>query len=92
MYDKYEADKKLVPEGNLIEVKFEDIEADALGITKKIYETLNLPGFAEAQPAIEAYLNKKKGYKKNQYKYDDRTIELVEKNWKFALEQWGYTL
>lgn len=92
MYDKYEADKKLVPEGNLIEVKFEDVEADALGITRKIYETLDLPGFEQARPAIEAYLNKKKGYKKNQYKYDPRTVELVESKWKFALDQWGYTL
>ena len=92
MYEKYEADKKLIPEGNLIEVKFEDIEANALEMTKKIYETLRLPGFEEARPAIEAYLNKKKGYKKNQYKYEPRTVELVEKNWKFALDQWGYKI
>ena len=65
MYDKYEEDKKLVPQGNLIEVKFEDIEKDAMEMTRKIYETLNLPGFTEAEPAIAAYLNKKKGYKKN---------------------------
>ncbi len=92
MYEKYEEDKQLIPEGNLIEVKFEDIETDALGVTKKIYETLQIPGFKEAQPAIEAYLEKKKGYKKNNYKYDPRTIELVEKNWKFALDQWGYKI
>ncbi len=92
MYDKYEEDKVLVPEGNLIEVKFEDIEADALEITKKIYSTLNLPGFKEAEADIVAYLDKKKGYKKNKYNYDPRTVELVEKNWKFALDRWGYSL
>ena len=92
MYDKYEEDKKLVPEGNLIEVKFEDIEEDALSITKKLYSSLNLPGFEEAEADIVAYLNKKKGYKKNKYNYDPRTVELVEKNWKFALDHWGYNL
>ena len=92
MYEKYEADKHLIPKGNLIEIKFEDIESDALGMTKKIYETLSLPGFEDAKADIEAYLNKKKGYKKNQYKYEPRTVELVEKNWKFALDQWGYSL
>ncbi|MGL5788803.1 MAG: sulfotransferase family protein, partial [Bacteroidales bacterium] len=46
----------------------------------------------EARPAIEKYLSKKKGYKKNQYKYDDRTVELVNKNWAFALDRWGYDL
>ena len=61
MYDKYEEDKVLVPEGNLIEVKFEDIEANALDVTKKIYSTLNLPGFKEAEADIVAYLDKKQG-------------------------------
>ncbi|MGL4410929.1 MAG: sulfotransferase family protein [Bacteroidales bacterium] len=92
MYDKYESDKSLIPEGNLIEVKFEDVEKDALGVTKMIYDQLKLTGFEESREAIEAYLNKKKGYKKNSYKYNPRTIEIVESNWGFALKQWGYDL
>lgn len=90
LYKKYEEDKKLIPAGNLIEIKFEDFESNALEMTRKIYETLSLPGFSEAEPAIKKYLDKKKGYKKNAYQYDPRTIELVEKNWGFALKQWGY--
>ena len=91
LYRKYEADKKYVPKGNLIEVKFEDFEADALGITEKIYRTLSIPGFEEARTDIAAYLEKKKGYKKNAYKYEARTLELVNKHWDFALQDWGYT-
>lgn len=92
LYKKYEEDKHLIPEGNLIEVKFEDFEADALGMTEKIYRQLNLPGWEEARTAIEQYVGSKKGYKKNKYQYEPRTRELVEKHWKFALEQWGYEL
>lgn len=92
LYQKYEEDKKFVPEGNLIEIKFEDFEANALEMTEKIYKTLSIPGYEEAKGNIEKYLGKKKGYKKNKYKYDDRTIRLVEENWAFALRDWGYTL
>ncbi len=92
LYMKYEEDKHLIPEGNLIEVKFEDFEADALAMTEKIYKTLSLPGWEEARPAIEQYVGSKRGYKKNKYKYDARTVELVQKHWKFALDQWGYEL
>ncbi len=92
LYHNYEEDKKLIPEGNLIEIKFEDFEADPLAMTERIYRTLNIPGFEEAQPDIAAYLNKKKGYKKNAYRYETRTVELVEKHWDFALKQWGYQL
>ena len=92
LYHKYESDKKFIPEGNLIEVKFEDFEADAMGMTENIYKSLSIPGFAEAQGDIEKYVGGKKGYKKNKYKYDDRTIRLVEENWDFALKQWNYNL
>ena len=91
LYRKYEQDKHLIPSGNLIEVKFEDFEADALGMTEHIYKTLSIPGFEAAKADITAYLEKKKGYKKNAYKYEPRTIELVERHWEFALQDWGYT-
>lgn len=92
LYYKYEEDKKLIPAGNLIEVKFEDFEANALEMTEKIYKTLSIPGFEAAKADITKYLDRKKGYKKNAYQYAPRTVELVEKNWGFALEQWGYKI
>lgn len=92
LYHKYEADKHLIPEGNLIEVKFEDFEADAFGMTRHIYEQLSLPGWDDAQTAIAQYVGSKRGYKKNKYQYEQRTRDLVEKNWNFALEQWDYKL
>ncbi|MCD8292687.1 MAG: sulfotransferase [Prevotellaceae bacterium] len=92
LYHKYEADKVCIPKGNLVEVKFEDFEADAMAMTQYIYEALGIPGYSEARAAIEAYVGGKKGYKKNKYKYNDRTVRLVEENWPFALEQWNYKL
>lgn len=92
LYHKYEADKGCIPAGNLIEVKFEDFEADAMGMTEHIYQALSIPGFTEARADIEKYVGGKKGYKKNKYKYDDRTVHLVQENWGFALEQWEYEL
>lgn len=92
LYHKYEADKECIPEGNLFEVKFEDFEADAMGMTEQIYRQLSIPGFEEARADIEKYVGGKKGYKKNKYKYDDRTVQLVQDNWGFALKQWNYEL
>ena len=82
----------MIPEGNLVELKFEDFEKDAYGMTEEIYRKLDLPNFSESKAAIEAYLGKKKGYKKNCYKYEDATVCTVEENWGMALEAWGYHL
>ncbi|MBQ1634841.1 MAG: sulfotransferase, partial [Bacteroidaceae bacterium] len=90
LYRAYKEQKKYVPEGNIYEVKFEDIEQDALGITEKIYRDLNIPGWEEARPAIEKYIGGKKGYKKNKYNYDPRTVELVNQHWGEVLDEWGY--
>ena len=90
VYDKYEAEKSLIPKGNLFEMKFEDFEKDPMGMTEKIYAQLQLSGLEAAKPAIEQYLNSKKGYKKNQYSYKPETVRLVNENWMRAIEQWGY--
>ena len=90
LYRAYKEQKKYVPEGNIYEVRFEDIEQDALGSTEKIYHDLNIPGWEEARPAIEKYIGGKKGYKKNKYNYDPRTVELVNQHWGEVLDEWGY--
>ncbi len=92
LYTRYEEQKSLIPEGHLIEVRFEDFEADPLGMTERIYRELSLDGFEEARPAIEAYIGGKKGFRKNAYQYEERTRRIVEENWGYALEQWGYHL
>lgn len=92
LYYKYEEEKHLIPAGNLMEVKFEDIEADSLGMTETIYRSLGIPGFEEARGNIEKYIGKKKGYKKNNYKYNDHTIRTVEEHWGMAVKDWGYDL
>lgn len=90
MHDHYKADKHLIPEGNLIEVKFEDFEADALGMTEKIYKELSLPGFEEARPAIEQYVGAKRGYKKNKYDYPQRIVDMVNQHWGHVIDEFGY--
>ncbi|MDH6304343.1 hypothetical protein M2459_001075 [Parabacteroides sp. PF5-5] len=90
LYYKYEEEKHMIPLGNLVEIKFEDFEADAFAMTEDIYSKLDLPGFNESKANIEAYLSKKKGYKKNNYTYDDRTLKIVNENWDMALKGWGY--
>ncbi len=92
LYDKYQSDKELIPEGNLIEVKFEDYEADPIGVTRKIYETLSLGGFEEALPEMERYVGGKRGHKKNKYDFAKETIETVEREWHRSLVDWGYKI
>ena len=90
LYHAYKEQKQFVPKENIYEVKFEDIEKDALGITEQIYKSLNIPGWETAKPAIEKYIGGKRGYKKNKYQYAERTIRMVNEHWGEVLDEWGY--
>ncbi len=92
LYETYKRDRELIPAGNLIEIKFEDFEADPIEATRKIYETLSLDGFEEALPQMEQYVGGKRGYKKNRYNYEEETVRVVESHWGESLKDWGYSL
>lgn len=90
LYRAYQEQKTAIPKNNLIEIKFEDFEKNAFDMTEKAYKQLDLPPFENTRQAIREYTEKKKGYKKNKYQYKPQTIQLVNENWGFALEDWGY--
>lgn len=92
LYNRYEEEKHLIPAGNLVEIKFEDFEEDAFGITRDLYGQLGLSGFDESEKAIVSYIEQKKDYRKNDYRYEDHTMKIVEENWGTTLKEWGYSL
>lgn len=53
--DHYEQQKQLIPEGNLLEIRFEDFVAHPLQQAEAIYERLNLPGWEQAQAASRSH-------------------------------------
>ena len=87
---RYEEDKALIPEGNLVEVRFEDFETDPLGEVVHIYQALGLTLTPEAQTQMQQYLLTVKGYKKNTYRLDRRTRRELARRWGFMIRRWGY--
>jgi len=90
LVQRYLADRELIPPGNLVEVRFEDLEADPLAEVSRVYDTLGLPGFVSAEPRIRAYLDSVAGYQKNSYELTADVIEQVNRHWSFAFDVWGY--
>ncbi|HEY48579.1 MAG TPA: sulfotransferase [Dehalococcoidia bacterium] len=91
LMQKFLADKVLIPEGNLVEVKYEELDKEPLAQLRKIYETLSLPGFDEAEPAFRAYLDSIAGYQKLSHKtVDTAAIEKINERWGFVFDALGY--
>jgi len=85
------ADRALIPTGNLVEVRYEELDKAPLAQLRRIYETLSLPGFAEAEPAFRAYIDSISDYKKLAHKkLDDESTKKLNDHWSFAFDALGY--
>jgi len=90
LMQQYLAERVLIPAENLLDVRFEDMEANPLGEVRRIYEALGLPGFADAELAFRAYLASVTDYTKNDHQLTAEVIDLVNRHWSFAFDAWGY--
>jgi hypothetical protein len=91
MMERYQQDKHLIPQGHLVEVKFEDVENRPLEAIKRIYDRLSLPNFEVAVPAFQAYIESQKNYQKNRYALTPETIKRIEQGWSPHIQRWGYS-
>lgn len=92
LYEHYEADKRLIPAGQLFEVRFEELEAAPLETAERIYRELSLGDFQSVRPAMERHVASLRGFRKKTYRFDLQTTLTVERYWGDALKQWGYHL
>ncbi|MEZ6053675.1 MAG: sulfotransferase [Planctomycetaceae bacterium] len=63
----YEQHRHLIPEGNLHEIRFEDLESDPLTQLEVAYQNLSLPGFDEFKKVLIPEIKRLEGYKKNSF-------------------------
>ena len=78
MRDQYEADKKRIPEGQLVEIEFEHFENHKLEEIKRIFKKLNLSGFDKALPLMEKYLDEIGDYQRADYQFSEDFIRMVD--------------
>lgn len=83
-------DIQLIPEGNLVELKFEDLESDPLGELERVYRGLGLSGWDATKQAVRDYLGTVSGYMKNVYTPSREVIDRVRAKWGFAFDHWNY--
>lgn len=87
-----EVDSALLPRDSFVEIRFEDLEQAPLRQLQKIYRTLNLPNYEQAQPRFEGYLQKLGDYQKNSYLPNSEDIEKVDQRWQLFIQKWNYAL
>ncbi|MYC15010.1 MAG: sulfotransferase, partial [Gemmatimonadetes bacterium] len=93
LMEQYLKDRALIPEGNLAEVKYEDLVADPLRELERIYATLGLSDWESGgKQAVIEYLSTLSDYQKNTFEPDPDAMARISRTWRFAFEEWNYEL
>lgn len=90
MFERVVDDRALIPAGNLVEIKYEDLVGHEMAHIEQIYATLRLPGWPQAQPVLARYLDGVKGYKRNKLKLDKARRDDVYNEWRVMFDAYGY--
>jgi hypothetical protein len=91
MYEAYLADRRFVPQGQLIEIAYEDLDREPISQLERVYQQLSLGDFAAVKPAIETYLASIASYQKRRYRpMDDALKQRIADAWSLCFEAWGY--
>lgn len=89
---KFEQDKRLIPEGNLVEIKYEEFVKDPLEGVGQIYDSLNLNGFVDARGHFKGYIESQRAHKKNIYRLNREKLDEIIERCKYGMELWDYSL
>jgi hypothetical protein len=90
MEEAYYRDADACPDGSVVEVRFEDLDADALGTVRAVYEALGLEYTDAFDAKLRAYLDSIAGYRKNTFKPVDEPVRVaVNERLGDLFERWG---
>lgn len=90
LYAAYDRDRVLVPEGRLVEIRYEDLVRDPMAVVGSLYERLELGDFALAAPGIEAYFADRRDYRRNVHELTAEERAQIRRRWAWYFERYGY--
>ena len=93
MYDRFFAERQLIPAGRYHEVAFEDLERDPVGQLREIYAKLDLPDFGQVEKPVRQYLASLSGFRANEYPELPAMLRSqIGSAWRRSFEEWGYNI
>lgn len=90
MAQTYLQQRRLIPPGRLVEIRYETLEQNQIGTIRHIYDTLALDGYETFAPRLSQYAASIAGFQKNPSHISDEVIRLVNQYVPFLLTEYGY--
>ena len=92
MYERLEEGRKLVAPGRFVELKYEDLVREPVEQMRAVYEGLQLDGFDQYRPRLQAYLQGVAGYERNRYNLTAALRDEITRRWGPIIRRYGYAV
>ncbi len=90
MAEAYLEQRKSIPDGRLIEIRYEELEQDKIGHMGLIYDALSLDGYDAFAPQLAEYVDSIADFQKNPAHLSEQVIRLVNEHVPFLVDEYGY--
>ncbi|WP_020469354.1 sulfotransferase family protein [Zavarzinella formosa] len=90
-FHRYEATKSLIPKGQLIEMRYEDLVEDPITQVESVYRQLSLGDFEAVRGRLQDYVKANAGYKRNKWTLPVELRDQISKRWGEVIRQYGYS-
>ncbi|MGB1930681.1 MAG: sulfotransferase family protein [Mariniblastus sp.] len=91
MYSAYFNQRDSIPKNQLVEVNFENLTSQPIVEMERVYDQLEMDGFAELEPSLVEYFERKKHHKKNPFTLESSLELEIDNNWHRYMDEFGYS-
>lgn len=92
IFDRWAADRRLIPPERLFEVGYEELAGNEVATMERLWAHLELPRWGQAEAAISEYVDGLQNYKRNELTLTERDRHRVRQHWQSAFETYHYDL
>lgn len=90
MYRAFESQRSLVPAGQLIELRYEDLVAKPVETLRRVYDELQLGEFEKLEARLQPRLANHGNYRANQHQMKSDTDAEILERWRDYAVRYGY--
>ncbi len=90
IYQRYLESIKLIPEGNLVDLSYEDLVQDPIKELERIYYNLSIPGFGDNKKHFGKYLKSVEDHEVHQYTFTKKDKLKIYSELKLTIDKYGY--
>ena len=91
MYDGFEKQRQELDPSRILDIRYEDLVADPVGVLEDVYQRLQLGDFTPVRDIIQQFVHSQKDYQTNRHQLAPELRTEIQRRWRAYFDRYGYT-